>query len=118
MPSLGGCASTRTLSACRHLHGANNTIVKDNVSYNNGDHGIDVLNSTNTVIVANTIYHNVTAGINLEGGKGTTASSGGTVAKIFPSTRNDGMPWWSSSVTSANDSARRRASASVSMRDA
>ena len=37
------------------------------MSYANGDHGIDVLNSTNTVVVSNSVYGNVTSGINVEG---------------------------------------------------
>jgi parallel beta-helix repeat protein len=48
--------------------GSNNTLIYDNVTYGNGDHGIDNLTSTGERIVANTVYHNVTAGINVEGG--------------------------------------------------
>jgi parallel beta-helix repeat protein len=51
-------------------------LVSNNVSYRNGDHGIDVTSgSRQTRILANTIYGNVTAGINFEGG-----SIGATVA--------------------------------------
>jgi parallel beta-helix repeat protein len=46
---------------------ANNTLLYNNVTYNNGDHGIDNLNATGQRIVANTVYRNVTAGINVEG---------------------------------------------------
>ena len=55
--------------------GANNTLVYDNVSYNNGDHGIDDVTVSDVRILSNTIYHNVTAGINYEG-----SSSNGTIA--------------------------------------
>jgi parallel beta-helix repeat protein len=55
--------------------GANNSLVYDNVSYNNGDHGIDDLLATGQRIISNTVYNNVTAGINLEGN-----STGGTIA--------------------------------------
>jgi parallel beta-helix repeat protein len=55
--------------------GANNTLVVDNVSYDNGDHGIDNLTATGERIIGNTVFHNVTAGINVEGG-----STGATVA--------------------------------------
>ena len=54
--------------------GANNTLVYDNVSYNNGDHGIDDVTVSGVRILSNTIYHNVTAGINYEG-----SSSNGTI---------------------------------------
>jgi parallel beta-helix repeat protein len=47
--------------------GANNNLVTLNVSYNNGDHGIDNLNVTGGLIVGNTVFHNCTSGINLEG---------------------------------------------------
>ncbi|MEA2580116.1 MAG: hypothetical protein QOE83_1008, partial [Actinomycetota bacterium] len=59
--------------------GANDSIVYDNLTYNNGDHGIDCLNSTGAVIVGNSVYKSTTAGINLEGASGTSASTGGTV---------------------------------------
>ncbi|MFY9577988.1 MAG: PKD domain-containing protein [Gaiellaceae bacterium] len=55
--------------------GANDTLVYDNVSYNNGDHGIDDVTVSGVRILSNTIYHNVTAGINYEG-----SSSNGTIA--------------------------------------
>ena len=48
--------------------GANNTLLYNNVTYNNGDHGIDNLRATGQRIVGNTVYRNVTAGINVEGG--------------------------------------------------
>jgi parallel beta-helix repeat protein len=54
--------------------GANETLIYNNVSYNNGDHGIDNLRTTGQRIIGNTVYNNVTAGINLEGN-----STGGTV---------------------------------------
>jgi parallel beta-helix repeat protein len=55
--------------------GSNNTLFYDNVGYNNGDHGIDNNGCTGQTIVANSIYKNVTAGINVEGG-----STGATLA--------------------------------------
>jgi hypothetical protein len=45
------------------------------VLYNNGDHGIDDYKSTDQTIIANTVYKNVTAGINIEGN-----STGATIA--------------------------------------
>jgi len=47
--------------------GAANTLIYDNVSYDNGDHGFDNFGTTNQRIIGNTAYHNVTAGINVEG---------------------------------------------------
>ena len=55
--------------------GSNNTLFYDNVAYNNGDHGIDNNGCTGQRIVANSVYNNVTAGLNVEGG-----STGATLA--------------------------------------
>ena len=55
--------------------GSNNTLLYDNVSYGNGDHGIDNYRSTGQRVIANTVYDNVTAGINVEG-----TSTGATLA--------------------------------------
>jgi parallel beta-helix repeat protein len=60
-------------------NGSSNTLAYDNLSYGNGDHGIDTLNSPNATYIANTVYNNHTAGINVEGAVGTAASSGATV---------------------------------------
>ena len=48
--------------------GSTGCLVYDNVTYDNGDHGIDDSFAANATIVANTVYNNVTAGINVEGG--------------------------------------------------
>jgi parallel beta-helix repeat protein len=53
---------------------ADNTLLYNNVTYDNGDHGIDNLRATGQTIVGNTVYRNVTAGINVEGG-----STGATI---------------------------------------
>jgi parallel beta-helix repeat protein len=55
--------------------GSNNTLIYNNVTFNNGDHGIDDLTCTGQRIIANTAYKNVTAGINVEGN-----STGATLA--------------------------------------
>jgi len=55
--------------------GSNNTLFYNNVAYNNGDHGIDNNACTGQRIIANSVYKNVTAGINVEGG-----STGATLA--------------------------------------
>jgi parallel beta-helix repeat protein len=67
-------------SGIQFYNGGGDSLVFDNVTYNNGDHGIDNLNSTNQVIVANTVYRNTTSGINVEGTPGTSASQGATLA--------------------------------------
>ncbi len=50
--------------------GGDNTLVTANVSYNNGDHGIDDLDVTGGRVIGNTVYHNCTSGINVEGTSG------------------------------------------------
>ncbi len=54
--------------------GSDGSLVVNNVSYRNGDHGIDDFQATNQRIISNSVYRNATAGINLEGG-----STGGLV---------------------------------------
>jgi parallel beta-helix repeat protein len=66
-------------SGIQLYNGANGSVVFDNLSYGNGDHGIDCLNSTGVTITSNSVYGNKTAGINLEGAVGTSASTNGTV---------------------------------------
>jgi parallel beta-helix repeat protein len=50
--------------------GGNNALVADNVTYDNGDHGIDDLNVTGGRIIGNTVFYNCTTGINVEGTSG------------------------------------------------
>ena len=57
------------------LTGSNNTLIRDNVVYDNGDHGIDSYGATGQRIIANTVYKNAAAGINVESG-----STGATIA--------------------------------------
>ncbi len=59
--------------------GSTGTIFRRNVSYDNGDHGIDNFNATGSVVVANTVVGNATAGINFEGGS-TNATSRDNIA--------------------------------------
>ncbi|MCW2498346.1 MAG: Carbohydrate-binding and sugar hydrolysis [Frankiales bacterium] len=47
--------------------GADRTVVVGNRTDHNGDHGIDVLDSQDCVLVGNSVFKNVTAGINDEG---------------------------------------------------
>jgi parallel beta-helix repeat protein len=57
-------------SGLQFYAGGNNNLAALNVSYNNGDHGIDDLNVTGGRLISNTIYHNCTTGINVEGTSG------------------------------------------------
>ncbi len=54
--------------------GSHDNLVVDNLTYDNGDHGIDDLGSTGQRIISNTVYNNVAAGINVEG-----SSTGATI---------------------------------------
>ena len=47
--------------------GGDNALVAENVTYGNGDHGIDDLNVTGGRIIGNTVYGNCSDGINVEG---------------------------------------------------
>jgi parallel beta-helix repeat protein len=53
-------------SGLQFYTGGSNSLAVNNVAYNNGDHGIDDLNVTGQRLIGNTIYNNVTAGINVE----------------------------------------------------
>jgi parallel beta-helix repeat protein len=55
--------------------GSTDCVVYNNVTYNNGDHGIDDSFAAGATIVSNSVYKNVTAGINVEG-----QSTGATLA--------------------------------------
>jgi len=61
-------------SGLQFYTGSHDNLVVDNLSYFNGDHGIDDLGATNQRIIGNTVWWNYTAGINLEG-----SSTGATV---------------------------------------
>src|SRR5205814_463044 len=57
-------------SGLQFYPGGDNNLATLNVSYDNGDHGIDDLNVTGGRLIGNTIYHNCTSGINVEGTSG------------------------------------------------
>ena len=54
-------------SGIQFYTGGDNNLAALNVTYNNGDHGIDNLNVTGGRLISNTVYHNCTSGINVEG---------------------------------------------------
>jgi chitodextrinase len=74
-------------SGIQSYPGASNNLIVNNLTYNNGDHGIDNNGATGQRIIGNTVYNNVTAGINLEGG-----SSGGTLANNISVDNGIGSP--------------------------
>jgi parallel beta-helix repeat protein len=87
--------------------GGDNALVSNNVTYDNGDHGIDDLSVTGGRIIGNTVYYNCTTGINVEGTSGnydiennvsmnnaTGAVINPTPIPINPST---GQPYYSNS---------------------
>jgi parallel beta-helix repeat protein len=54
-------------SGLQFYAGGDNNVATNNVVYNNGDHGIDNLNTVGGYLLNNTAYNNCTAGINVEG---------------------------------------------------
>ncbi|MFL5926119.1 MAG: PKD domain-containing protein [Gaiellaceae bacterium] len=66
---------------------SNNCLIYDNVTYDNGDHGIDNYQVTGVRVVANTVFNNVTAGINIEAG-----STGATIANNISVDNGIGSP--------------------------
>jgi parallel beta-helix repeat protein len=71
--------------------GADNTLVLENVSYGNGDHGIDNHQCTGNRVIGNSLYGNVTAGINVEGGStGTTVANNISIDNAIESPRAAG----------------------------
>jgi PKD repeat protein len=67
---IGNITHDNEDSGIQFYTGGNNNVATLNVTYNNGDHGIDDLNVTGGVLVGNTVYRNCTTGINVEGTSG------------------------------------------------
>ncbi len=67
---IGNVVHDNEDSGLQFYTGGNNNLITLNVTYNNGDHGIDDLNVTGGRIIGNTVYHNCTSGINVEGTSG------------------------------------------------
>jgi len=57
-------------SGIQFYTGGDDNLAALNVTYNNGDHGIDDLNVTGGRLIGNTVYRNCTTGINVEGTSG------------------------------------------------
>jgi parallel beta-helix repeat protein len=67
---IGNIVHDNEDSGLQFYPGGNNNLGALNVSYNNGDHGIDDLNVTGGRLIGNTVYHNCASGINVEGTSG------------------------------------------------
>ena len=67
---IGNVTHDNEDSGIQFYTGANNSLATLNVTYNNGDHGIDNYNVTGGRIIGNTVYRNCTSGINVEGTSG------------------------------------------------
>src|SRR5450631_2144601 len=67
---IGNIAHDNEDSGLQFYPGGNNNLATLNVLYNNGDHGIDDLNVTGGRLIGNTVFHNCTTGINVEGTSG------------------------------------------------
>ncbi|MFY9913412.1 MAG: PKD domain-containing protein [Nocardioidaceae bacterium] len=67
---LGNVTHDNEDSGIQFTTGGDNNLATLNVSYNNGDHGIDDLNVTGGRLIGNTVYRNCTSGINVEGTSG------------------------------------------------
>jgi len=87
----GNVAYNNEDSGLQFYTGAARNRAISNVTFGNGDHGIDNLNSPDQVIVGNTVYQNFTAGINVEGSSpGATVMNNVSVDNALVSTRTKG----------------------------
>ena len=67
---IGNISHDNEDSGLQFYPGGNNNLATLNVLYNNGDHGIDDLSVTGGRLIGNTVFHNCTTGINVEGTSG------------------------------------------------
>jgi parallel beta-helix repeat protein len=71
--------------------GADNNVAVANITYLNGDHGIDVKDSANVKVIGNSVYGNDASGINVEGtSAGATVMNNISVDNGIDSTRTRG----------------------------
>ena len=64
---MGNTAYANEDSGINILPGGNNAVVAGNLTYGNGDHGIDNRDASGGAITGNTVVGNCTSGINVEG---------------------------------------------------
>ncbi len=67
---IGNVTHDNEDSGLNFYTGGNDSLAVNNVTYNNGDHGIDDYNVTGGRLIGNTVFHNCTSGINVEGTSG------------------------------------------------
>ena len=67
---IGNVAHDNEDSGLQFYPGGDNNLATLNVLYNNGDHGIDDFSVTGGRLIGNTVFHNCTTGINVEGTSG------------------------------------------------
>jgi parallel beta-helix repeat protein len=91
---IGNISHNNEDTGIQFYSGASNNLAVNNLCFNNGDHGIDNLNSPGQRIIGNTVYNNPTAGINLEGSGG-QSSSGGLLANNISVDNGLGSPTYS-----------------------
>ncbi len=64
---IGNITHDNEDSGINFYTGGDRNLAVDNVTYNNGDHGIDDFNVSGGRLIGNTVFHNCTSGINVEG---------------------------------------------------
>ena len=70
--------------------GAHGSYIANNVSYRNGDHGIDNKGSSNTRILSNTVYRGVDSGIDVANSTGVTLANNISANNGLNSPRTEG----------------------------
>ena len=106
---IGNIAHDNEDSGLQFYPGGDNNLATLNVLYNNGDHGIDDFSVTGGRLIGNTVFHNCTTGINVEGTSGSylVANNIAVDNAVYPayrgiscSRRNGYIGIWDSSPSS------------------
>src|SRR5664279_5693445 len=106
---IGNIAHDNEDSGLQFYPGGDNNLATLNVLYNNGDHGIDDFSVTGGRLIGNTVFHNCTTGINVEGTSGSylVANNIAVDNAVYPayrgiscSRRNGNIGIWESSPSS------------------
>jgi len=106
---IGNIAHDNEDSGLQFYPGGDNNLATLNVLYNNGDHGIDDFSVTGGRLIGNTVFHNCTTGINVEGTSGSylVANNIAVDNAVYPayrgiscSRRNGNIGIWDSSPSS------------------
>jgi parallel beta-helix repeat protein len=106
---IGNIAHDNEDSGLQFYPGGDNNLATLNVLYNNGDHGIDDFSVTGGRLIGNTVFHNCTTGINVEGTSGSylVANNIAVDNAVYPayrgiscSRRNGNIGIWDSAPSS------------------